>query len=663
MDAAGADAALERLGEMSLPDPRPPLERVIEHWAGDSHDDLPHSGETDGPASAQQGDSLPTRTYAAVPADSEQGQLPTVEDVAHADRRASMLPAAAPAADSQNTPFAGEDFDSLMHRLSLGQAVHCSPHRPLPRDVVRGSVAERILAVVDGEAERHEERLRVMEAEYEERLRTRESAHRAEVERMCRELLRDRLDAERGYERRLSQNKQSLKDSTSKLAREGLLSQVEGERSKEELESVYSDVAALKKLLFFWKKKNNVLKRAFDENERELYLATEKLRDYHKLHEQEVYRVHRFCGQLREKEMRSRWMVEELEAKGNDLKLEIIQLSQEQGRPPVEDSEQTSLPSDHQPADSVPRGLTSSPRRPQLRCAPPLAAPSPAQGPPPDLVARCQQLLGEGSQRRTGPVRPSPAADPTAEEAAALREGLRARDDQIDVALEAVRCRDATIAALVEQVEMQRKRLHEAEFKVFEPFQCADLVQEKSNLRRQMMDAQEIIFAMQRQLLDERRQAAEGRAKQADEELRVAKERKRRELEQHQMLRDRDAEIIRLESRLQDGSEADDVKAELRIVRLEHEKASIQDQIASLADEKTRLKQYVGTLGARLEKVLSKLEHRRARLRECEQATAAHALTPRQLPPRSCTPPHSSGSALPAATAFTSSSSQPPRRL
>eukprot|EP00662_Eupelagonemidae_sp_cell21_P033463 gene33464-51716_t len=331
------------------------------------------------------------------------------------------------------------------------------------------------------------------------------------------------------------------------------------------------DVAALKKLLFFWKKKNNVLKAVFDDNncdERELLLAREKLRDYHQLHQ-----------------LDARWKLDELQKQDSDLRLEVIQMLQELGR--MEHARCSVL------ASSL-RGDAS------------LIASRRGDTPPPDQHHHDDDALADAAAHA------ATARGVAAARCLGAECGLRCAHVSVAPRCSGLLGADGADAPTpyAGRGEAIRGDALASEISVFEPFDCEDLVEEKSALHRQVMDAKEIIHSMQSQLQMERSSIAAERIRRSDSELQGVRERKRRELSQDQRLRERDMEIIRLRNRLEEGGHADDAVAELRSVKLEQEKTALQDQIATLDDEKTRLKHYVGTLGARLEQALAGLEHK-----------------------------------------------------
>ena len=226
----------------------------------------------------------------------------------------------------QTNPYGGLSFQDLIQKISLDPNMKVYAKKVPAEKLVQGTVAEQLISVVDCEKERYLYRTRTLVEDYEARLGAMQASHEEEQDRLREEFVQQREEADKNVSLMMERSKQSLKGQTEQLAREGLATHLESERTKDELALVNEDVASLKKLLFFWKKKNNVLKQQFDGNERELVLAREKLKDYHQIHEMDAYKVHRFCGQLREREMRSRWRADELEKRVRELQIETAQL-------------------------------------------------------------------------------------------------------------------------------------------------------------------------------------------------------------------------------------------------------------------------------------------------------------------------------------------------
>ena len=228
----------------------------------------------------------------------------------------------------QKNPFGGLSFQDLIQKISLDPNLKVYNKSVPAEKLVQGTVAEQLITVVDCEKERYLYKTRMLVEDYENQLSSMKTEHEEDKRKMRDEFNKQRQDTENECDAMLAKNRDNVKGQTEQLAREGLQNQLDSERTKDELALVNEDVSALKKLLFFWKKKNNVLKQQFDDNERELVLAREKLRDYHQIHEMDAYKVHRFCGQLREKEMKSRWRADELQKRLGEQMVELQHLKE-----------------------------------------------------------------------------------------------------------------------------------------------------------------------------------------------------------------------------------------------------------------------------------------------------------------------------------------------
>ena len=541
-----------------------------------------------------------------------------------------------------NNPFRGQSFEELIQKISFDQGVKVYKRNVPEEKRVHGTVAEQILSVVDCENERHLYRNRQLRDDYERQLSALKESTTKEISRMRKELVEEKMLTEQEFTEKLDKSKECLKDQTEQIAREGLQSQLEGERAKDELSLANDDITALKKLLFFWKKKNNVIKQQFDAQERELSLAREKLKDYHQIHELDAYKVHRFCGQLREREMKSRWKSEELSKKVKELKIEI---------------HNSAISTDHLKSSSsleerLEAEFNSNQVAMQVNTQPDCNLLPSERFDPEDKIVydnmkndinksrfelskRCRKILGLDDNQEKGKIASRIAScfgkdqAAIAAEATALNDGIRLRDDQIDVLMSALQLRDYEVDNLRSEQEQQTQRIRDLEISKFQPFQCEDLVVEKDQLQRQLNDAKEIIYSIQKQIDDERIAMSEERKARVDRELSEAKERKEKELAQAEKLRERDTEIIRLRNRLQEGSQGLDSASEMRLVRLEQENNECSEKIISLEDEKSRLKQYVTSLSSRLEQSLSQLEHRNQKLKQYETLAATLALSPR----------------------------------
>ena len=253
-----------------------------------------------------------------------------------------------------------------------------------------------------------------------------------------------------------------------------------------------------------------------------------------------------------------------------------------------------------------------------------------------ELSARCRLLLGadrtyDEANRVTTRLASCFTKDQQAVQAemTALNDGIRLRDDQIDVLLSALRFRDTLLEQTRADLDNATAAVHTIRMQQFEPFHCEDIVQENDSLQRQLNDCKDIMYNMQKQIQTERNDMAEERKIRADRELAEAKERKEKEIDVSGKLRDRDTEIIRLRNRLQDTASGDDSATEVRILRLEQAKTELQECVASHEEEKARLKQYVAALGSRLEQSLSQLAHRNQKLQQYESVTANLTLSPR----------------------------------
>ncbi|KAJ9462905.1 hypothetical protein DIPPA_05324 [Diplonema papillatum] len=561
----------------------------------------------------------------------------TAEEAEILQSKAESVVAALDDASSlkQQNPFAGYSFEDLIKRISLNQDVRVYRRQVAGEKLIQGTVAEQLLAVIDCENERHMHRLRTVQDDYEKRLATLKAEQAAELDHNRNQLLRERLDIEHMYGEQLDQSKQTLQQQTEELAKASLQCQLESERTKDELGLVSEDVASLKKLLFFWKKKNNALKQQYDVNERELLLAREKLKDYHHLHEMDAYKVHRFCGQLREKEMQARWKAEEA-----TRKLHEHQHNQRQGgdkapfSSPRADGFETDL--------SLPPQLDGR-NQSQLHTVDPTD--SSAWDRMRDdvnksrfaLSNRCKTILGmaavfsEGLHSAGLTGREYLTAGPASEQQA-LSDGIRLRDDQIDVLMSALRYRDKTVEDLRAELQLKTGHLLALQAKAWEPLQAEDLVEENAALQMQLGDAKEIIYSMQRQMQEERQQIAEERKARADREVSEAKARRETELQAGDRLREKETEIIRLRNRLRSNAGAGgegDAAGEMRAVRLEQANTELEEQITLLEEERTRLKQYVASLGSRLEQSLSQLEYRNQKLRQYETLAQSLTLSPR----------------------------------
>eukprot|EP01059_Diplonema_ambulator_P036103 TRINITY_DN8860_c0_g1_i2.p3 TRINITY_DN8860_c0_g1~~TRINITY_DN8860_c0_g1_i2.p3 ORF type:complete len:326 (+),score=143.39 TRINITY_DN8860_c0_g1_i2:1134-2111(+) len=258
-----------------------------------------------------------------------------------------------------------------------------------------------------------------------------------------------------------------------------------------------------------------------------------------------------------------------------------------------------------------------------------------------ELSQKCKVLLGiEKNDTKLSRVGSCFSKDQAAiaAEVTALNDGIKLRDDQIEVLMSALRYRDQTVEGLQADLEEKTAKMKEMQERVFEPFQCEDLVHANDSLQKQLNDAKEIIYSMQKQIQNERQEMAEERKVRADRELAVAKETKEKEMETAEKLRDKDTEIIRLRNRLQEGAGTEDSATEARVVRMEQVKNELSERVATLEDEKGRLKQYVANLSSRLEQALSQLEHRNQKLSQYDSLAANLTLSPRQVTDHAVTP-------------------------
>eukprot|EP01061_Rhynchopus_euleeides_P007781 TRINITY_DN1682_c1_g1_i5.p1 TRINITY_DN1682_c1_g1~~TRINITY_DN1682_c1_g1_i5.p1 ORF type:complete len:729 (+),score=352.30 TRINITY_DN1682_c1_g1_i5:150-2189(+) len=600
------------------------------------------------------GDSLhgPRNMHASMPSHTSEGyrgsSLPatSAEEAEILQSKAEAIVAALDDSQvlKQKNPFGGLSFQDLIHKISLDPNLKVYNKKVPAEKLVQGTVAEQLISVVDCEKERYLHKTRTLIEDYEHRIATMQADHETDMRRLKDECIKDRMEMEQECDTKLDRSKQNMKGHAELLAREGLQNQLESERTKDELALVNEDVAALKKLLFFWKKKNNVLKKQFDDNERELVLAREKLKDYYQIHEMDAYKVHRFCGQLREKEMKSRWRAEELQKRVVELMVEIQHLKE--GKAYIAG---TGSDLDHE----LSRMDIDAPQLVQDEEALHVASPQREKVDPNDaaafdeirsevnksrfeLSARCRLLLGmdrtyDNHNKVTTRLASCFTKDQqtVSAEMTALNDGIRLRDDQIDVLLSALRYRDQTVEQMRADLDGATATIHNIRMRQFEPFHCEDIVKENDSLQRQLNDCKDIMYNMQKQVQAERQDMAEERKVRADRELAEAKERKEKEIAMSEKLRDKDTEIIRLRNRLQEGPSGDDSATEVRILRLEQAKTELQEAVASHEEEKVRLKQYVASLGSRLEQTLSQLSHRNQKLQQYEAITANLTLSPR----------------------------------
>eukprot|EP01065_Artemidia_motanka_P002012 TRINITY_DN1091_c0_g1_i1.p1 TRINITY_DN1091_c0_g1~~TRINITY_DN1091_c0_g1_i1.p1 ORF type:complete len:697 (+),score=239.39 TRINITY_DN1091_c0_g1_i1:42-2132(+) len=636
MDAA----AMEQLSAEHYEPPAPPLadaSGVDSHTAPAAAASAPQAVRTAEPpmaAAAPAGDTEVLQSKA----ESVIARLDEVEDL------------------KRKNPFTGASFSDLLRRLAVGQVPQVY-QKNVPGDrLVQGTVAEQILAVVDCENERYMARSRELRDEWEARLASQRQQHAAELERMRSELMKERMDTERNYEEKLGKERQMFKDQTEQLIRSGIQSQRDSERKKDALSLMTEDVTSLKKLLFFWRKKNTILKRAFDKDEQELLLAREKLRDFQHIHALNAHQAHRFCGQLRELEMANRVKARELDRRMRQREQELRNLRGELGAASG-GGESTSSGDDVGQEGGGDAMASPSPHRSAVAVADRVdpgdatlwsQLSAEAARHRAELAARSRSLLGLGAELSRAPHRVNQA---DIAELSALRDGVRLRDEEIDILLSGLRCHDARTRELQDMLERRDRRIYDLETKVFEPFHCEELVLEKGELQRDVADANEMIGALRAEM-DAAREVAE-----AEKERRVAseqqseKQRHQFHLTQQQQIQDRVTEIIRLKNKLSECGRAEgEGSTGMRIVKLEQERTGLRDQIFGLEEEKTRLKHYVVALGSRLEQAQKQLDDADAKLLQYERVSAV-ARAPTPPPPATTVPAEQTVRTMPSTTA------------
>eukprot|EP01063_Lacrimia_lanifica_P010735 TRINITY_DN17494_c0_g1_i1.p1 TRINITY_DN17494_c0_g1~~TRINITY_DN17494_c0_g1_i1.p1 ORF type:complete len:617 (+),score=241.29 TRINITY_DN17494_c0_g1_i1:57-1907(+) len=501
-------------------------------------------------------------------------------------------------------PFRGLAFEDLIQRLSLNPSQKVYSRKVPPHKATQGTVAEQLVAVADSENERYMSRVRKIEEQHAARFEAMEQEHKDALAALAAQNEEAIAHLHDEYGRRIERSKENLKGQTEVLAREGLQSQLESERAKDQVSLLNEDVSSLKKLLFFWKKKNGILKQHYDQNERELDMAREKLKDYQQIHEMDVYKVHRYCGQLREKEMKAKWRADELERELKDTQQSLRQVSEER----------TLLM-------STTDGTAA-------------AAKSPLRIDPQNDEAYYAVLESVTNARLDVNSLRSPGSEYMPDKKgvveAAVVDGVRLRDEQIDVLLSSVEFRDTAIKGLQADLAECTKTIADLRQKVCAGTAAEALAEENASLLQQVSDVKDIMYSMQRQLKEERADMAKERVATSDRELKEAKAVKEREAALAEQLREKEMEIIRLRSRLQSAAGGTlSSETELLIIKADQETADMKEQLDTAEEEKSRLKVYIASLSSRLEQALTQLASRTEQIKQYEALTSEIALSPR----------------------------------